>query len=89
MHGSDFIRQDPSGKHVRLDVNSILKDTTGAIIAFKYSGVIALTPSTATVLGGSPDAKTTGFGDACEFSGFWFEWLKLRADFGHSYARAF
>jgi len=64
IHGSDFIRQDPSGKHVRLDVTSVLKDESGAIISFKYSGVINVTPGVAAVLGGSPDAKTTDFGDA-------------------------
>ena len=43
VHGSDFIRGDPSGKHVRLDVNSVLKDKSGAIISYKYSGIIQMT----------------------------------------------
>jgi len=68
--GSDFIRKDPSGKHVRLDVNSVLKDKSGAIISYKYSGIIELTPGSAAVLTGNKDAKTTDFGDArkCFFS---------------------
>jgi len=62
-HGSDFIRQDPSGKHLRLDVTSVLKDKTGSVISFKYSGIITLTPEIGAVLGGSKDAKTTEFGN--------------------------
>lgn len=67
LHGSDFIRQDPSTKHVRLDVSSVLTDKSGAIISFKYSGIINVTTGVAAVLGGSKDAKTTEFGDACKF----------------------
>lgn len=62
-HGSDFIRQDPSGKHARLDVNSFAKDKSGAVITYKYSGVVNVTPGNAAVLGGSADAQTTPFGD--------------------------
>jgi hypothetical protein len=57
---------DPSGKHIRLEVNSILKDKSGALISYKYSGIINITPGVAAVLGGNPDAKTTEFGDACK-----------------------
>jgi len=63
IHGSDFIRQDPSGKHLRLDVTSVLKDKSGAVISFKYSGIINLTQQIAAVLGDSADAKTTEFGN--------------------------
>ncbi|TVY28108.1 hypothetical protein LHYA1_G002730 [Lachnellula hyalina] len=62
-HGSDFIRQDPSGKHLRLDVNSVLKDKSGAVISYKYSGVMTLTPAIGAVLQGAADAKSTDFGD--------------------------
>jgi hypothetical protein len=57
---------DPSGKHIRLEVNSILKDKSGALISYKYSGIINITPGVAAILGGNPDAKTTEFGDACK-----------------------
>jgi len=62
-HGSDFIRQDPSGTHLRLDVNSVLKDKSGAVISYKYSGIITLTPAIGAVLGGATDAKSTDFGN--------------------------
>jgi hypothetical protein len=65
-HGSDFIRQDPTGKHARLEVTSVLKDKSGAAISYKYSGIINITPAIQAILGGSPDAKTTDFGDACK-----------------------
>jgi len=63
-HGSDFIRLDPSGKNARLDVTSILKDKSGATLSFKYSGILTMTAELRAVLSGSPDAKTTGFGNA-------------------------
>jgi len=63
VHGSDFIRGDPSGKHVRLDVNSVLKDKGGAIISYRYSGIIEMKPGPTAVLTDSKDAKTTDFGD--------------------------
>jgi len=63
VHGSDFIRGDPSGKHVRLDVNSVLKDKSGAIISYRYSGIIDMKPGPTAVLTGRSDAKTTDFGD--------------------------
>lgn len=65
-HGSDFTRQDPTGKHIRLDVTSVLNDNSGGVISYMYSGVINMTAGVAAVLGGSPDAKTTEFGDACK-----------------------
>lgn len=65
-HGTDFIRLDPSGKHARLDVTSILKDKSGAALSFKYSGILTMTTELTKVLNGSPDARTTGFGNACK-----------------------
>lgn len=59
------IRQDPSGTHVRLDVNSILKDKSGAVISYRYTGTIKVTPEIGSVLSGDPSAKTTTFGNAC------------------------
>ncbi|PBP22097.1 hypothetical protein BUE80_DR007090 [Diplocarpon rosae] len=67
VHGSDFIRQDPVGGHVRLDVNSILRDQSGAFISYKYSGIVKVTPEIGAVLAGDPSAKTTSFGDVCEY----------------------
>jgi Protein of unknown function (DUF3237) len=67
VHGSDYIRQDASQKHVRLDVNSLLRDKSGAMIKFDYSGVIELTPPTGAALAGAEGAKTTDFGDASEY----------------------
>ncbi|KAI9890707.1 MAG: hypothetical protein M1814_003637 [Vezdaea aestivalis] len=70
MGGYDFIRADPSGKQVRLDVHSVLKDVSGAHIAFHYSGYIVASPGFLAVAAGDPDAKSTDFGEAftfCEF----------------------
>ncbi|PBP18659.1 hypothetical protein BUE80_DR010548 [Diplocarpon rosae] len=58
VHGSDFIRQDPVGGHVRLEVNSILSDKSGAFISYKYSGIIKVTPEIGAVLAGDPLSAT-------------------------------
>lgn len=66
VHGR-FRRLDPDGQHVRLNVRSVLIDSsTGALIAFKYTGIVTMTPGPAAVLGGLPGAKTTEFGDICK-----------------------
>jgi hypothetical protein len=70
-HGSDFIRSDPSGKLSRLDVASVLKDKSGAVISFKYSGLLSMTPGVVAALGGDPEAKSTAFGDACKWIFRW------------------
>ena len=77
LHGSDFIRGDPDGDFMRLDVNSVVKDKGGAVLAFRYSGMLRVTKGVARVLGGSKEAATTTFGDACEFV-----FLRLFLSFG-------
>ncbi|KAF2403523.1 hypothetical protein EJ06DRAFT_527148 [Trichodelitschia bisporula] len=62
--GYDYIRTDGSGTHMRLDVRSQLKDTSGSLIAMYYKGAVRLSPETVKVLSGAPDAKTTEFGDS-------------------------
>jgi len=62
-HGSDFIRTDPSGKHCRLQVTSVAKDKSGAIISYAYTGIVTITPEIIAVLSGSLNAKTTDFGN--------------------------
>lgn len=46
------MRADPSGKHVRLEVNSYLKDQkSGAVVVYKYTGIVNVTEEVAAVLG--------------------------------------
>jgi hypothetical protein len=63
LHGSDYLRTDPAGTHIRLDVNSVWKDKGGELIKFSYTGVIELTAGSAAVLQGKGVPKTTEFGD--------------------------
>ncbi|WYZ34633.1 hypothetical protein EsH8_I_000909 [Colletotrichum jinshuiense] len=64
-HGADYIRADPDGHYVRLDVASVVKDkATGAAIRFDYTGTIDVSGPAGAVLKGLPGAKTTEFGDA-------------------------
>ncbi|GKT42009.1 uncharacterized protein ColSpa_02190 [Colletotrichum spaethianum] len=65
VHGADYLRSDPDGHYVRLEVSSVLKDkATGAAIRFDYTGTIDVSGPAGTVLKGLPGAKTTEFGDA-------------------------
>lgn len=67
VHGSDYIRQDPDQEHVRLQVDSVLKDNpTGGLIKYSYTGTIDVTGPAGKVLAGTPEAKTTEFGEACK-----------------------
>lgn len=63
-HGSDYIRADPDGKHVRLQVDSVLKDASGAVIKYSYTGTIDMGGAAGKVLMGANDAATTDFGEA-------------------------
>lgn len=69
VSGSDFIRGDPLGTHVRLQVDALLRDgPTGAPIRLAYTGTIKTAGTGAgKVFAGAEDAGTTGFGDGCEF----------------------
>ncbi|KAL8809746.1 MAG: hypothetical protein Q9200_003139 [Gallowayella weberi] len=63
--GHDYIHNDPSGKHMRLDAHGVLKDKgSGSLIYIHYTGVVNITPAEGAVLSGSPEAKTTEFGGA-------------------------
>ena len=41
------------------------RDNSGALVYLSYSGVVDITPELGLILGGSPDAKTTAFGNSC------------------------
>jgi len=88
VHGSDFIRQDPDGKHVRLEVNSVLKDKSGSMISYKYSGIIEVTSGEAAVLGGKEGAKSTEFGNTFTHVLFETGGDELRALEHHVYVAA-
>jgi RNA polymerase I-specific transcription initiation factor RRN6 len=49
----------------------ISRTSDGTILAMYYKGTVALTAGVKAVLSGSPDAKTTGYGDS--FVSFTFE----------------
>ncbi|KAL8790157.1 MAG: hypothetical protein Q9195_006484 [Heterodermia aff. obscurata] len=64
-NGNDYIHNDPSGKHMRLDAHGVVKDkATGGIIYINYTGIIDISPELASILGGKEDAKSTEFGEA-------------------------
>lgn len=64
VHGSDYIRADADGRHARLDVSSLLRDSkSGALLRYAYTGTLSLTGGAGLVLGGKPEAKTTDFGE--------------------------
>ncbi|KAL9107723.1 MAG: hypothetical protein Q9227_007438 [Pyrenula ochraceoflavens] len=50
--GNDYIHSDPDNGRMRLDAHGVLE-------------IVDLTPEISAVLSGSPDAKTTDFGNSC------------------------
>ncbi|PNY20645.1 Uncharacterized protein TCAP_07339 [Tolypocladium capitatum] len=65
VHGSDYLRRDPDGRHVRLDVRSVARDDgSGALLKFSYNGVVDVTGDAGKVIAGDRNASTTGFGSA-------------------------
>ncbi|KAH6898575.1 hypothetical protein B0T10DRAFT_114186 [Thelonectria olida] len=64
VHGSDFLRRDPDGQMVRLDVTSVARDESGALLRFSYNGVVGMTGAEGKVIRGDDNATTTGFGNA-------------------------
>ncbi|KAM0342750.1 hypothetical protein ACHAPU_009242 [Fusarium lateritium] len=64
IHGSDFIRRDPDGQWVKLDVTSVARDTSGAMLRFSYNGIVDMEGDEGKVIRGDANATTTGFGNA-------------------------
>ncbi|RGP61136.1 hypothetical protein FSPOR_10121 [Fusarium sporotrichioides] len=64
IHGSDFLRRDPDGQWVKLEVTSVARDTSGAIMRFSYNGVVDMAGDEGKVIRGDANATTTGFGNA-------------------------
>ena len=42
------------------------RDKGGAMVYLNYTGVVDITPQLGAILGGSPDAKSTDFGESCK-----------------------
>ncbi|KAH7163055.1 hypothetical protein B0J13DRAFT_28031 [Dactylonectria estremocensis] len=64
VHGSDFLRRDPDGQMVRLDVTSVARDANGSLLRFNYNGVVGMTGEEGKIFRGDVNATTTGFGNA-------------------------
>ncbi|KAM0244603.1 hypothetical protein ACHAP5_006067 [Fusarium lateritium] len=64
IHGSDFLRRDPDGQWVKLEVTSVARDTSGAMLRFSYNGVVDMKGDEGKVIRGDANATTTGFGNA-------------------------
>ncbi|KAK4692069.1 RNA polymerase I-specific transcription initiation factor RRN6, partial [Lecanoromycetidae sp. Uapishka_2] len=63
--GADYIHVDPSSTHMRLNAHGAVKDKiSGGLIYLNYTGIVGITPALGAILGGSPDAKSTPFGDS-------------------------
>jgi len=65
--GNDYIHNDPDGKAMRLNAHAVVKDKSGAAVYLHYTGVVNITPALGAILGGSPEAKSTEFGDSCRW----------------------
>ena len=71
IHGSDYLRRDQDGQHVRLEVSSTARDDdNGALVRFSYNGIVAMSGDEGKVIRGDGNATTTGFGNACGYQFF-------------------
>lgn len=63
-NGNDFIHNDPSGHHMRLDTRIVARsrDARDDMLYIKYKGVIEITPELSNILGGNAHSRTTQFG---------------------------
>ncbi len=50
----------------RIPLLTCPRDKSGALVYLSYNGVVDITPELGLVLAGSPDAKTTAFGNSCK-----------------------
>ncbi|KFZ18518.1 hypothetical protein V502_04056 [Pseudogymnoascus sp. VKM F-4520 (FW-2644)] len=63
LNGCDYIKPDPTGAFLRLDVKSLLRDKSGAYITLYYTGHVETSEAILKALSGAPDAKTVEFGN--------------------------
>lgn len=71
IQGSDYLRRDQDGQHVRLEVASIARsEENGALVRLGYTGVVSMLGDEGRVIRGDGNATTTGFGNACEIAPF-------------------
>ena len=43
------------------------RDKSGGVVYLNYTGIVDITPELGAILSQKPDAKTTEFGNSCEF----------------------
>lgn len=69
LHGSDYLRRDQDGQHVRLEVTSTARDEDNhSLVRFSYTGIVAMDGEEGKVIRGDANATTTGFGNACMYT---------------------
>ncbi|KAF4465943.1 hypothetical protein FALBO_7199 [Fusarium albosuccineum] len=64
VFGADYVRMVPDQSHVTINVSAILKNIDGALLTYSYKGIIGVNEEFMAVFTGSPDAKTTSYGNA-------------------------
>lgn len=64
VNGVDHVYVDPSFKHVRINVQAVLKNKDESFISYTYKGIIEMNPEGAEFFAGSPNAKTTDYGSS-------------------------
>lgn len=62
-NGADYIKADPDGKQVRLEVQCVAKDkASGGLVRMNYTGTIDMASSNGKIIRGDADAATSDFG---------------------------
>ncbi|EXJ84801.1 hypothetical protein A1O3_05473 [Capronia epimyces CBS 606.96] len=61
--GTDHFNVTDDHRFVHLDVKAVLTNNDGATISYTYKGHLEVTPELGLIFAGSPEAKTTDFGN--------------------------
>ncbi|TPX13666.1 uncharacterized protein E0L32_005869 [Thyridium curvatum] len=64
VHGADYARMEAGQTHLQINVNAVAKNKDGSLFAYSYKGMLEITQELMPILTGSPDAKTTSYGNA-------------------------
>lgn len=64
VHGADYVRSEASPTHMRINVKAVLKNADGDLLSYSYKGLVEVNEEFLAIYSGSPDAKTTSYGNS-------------------------
>lgn len=70
VNASDSLYINPSGEHATVNVNGVVKTTSGATICFSWTGHVVWDDDIKAIIEEAPDAKTAPFGKLTTLNSF-------------------